>query len=624
MYQDFADHKAGFGGYSASTGYVLSSAPKHWRKAMTDRTVLDVYRHEVDAPREEHYAHWTPAGRRVVSTAEFFNKTCALADSLSDLGVGTGDRVMVMCGNRPEWHMVDLAVLDLGAVDVPVYETLTPDQIAYQVNDSGAEVVVVEKPERMAAFLSIRHRCPGLRHLIQIEGPKADEAFAFDDLIVESGEAEENRFWDRAAEIDEAHLATIIYTSGTTGDPKGVMLSHRNLVQDASLTNRRLQAEQSDLALEFLPLCHTAERLAGYCYMQQATSKAYCSVEHAGELIAKIRPNIFFAVPRVYEKVYQKIMERVETSPPLKKALFQWALGVGRSANDRLIAGEPVSGLPAVRHALADRLVLSKIRAGVGGRVKFCITGAAEIPGYVGDFFHAVGIPMVEAYGLTETSPVAVIGSLEPGRIRRGWVGRTLDTVDVRLADDGEILVRGPIVMMGYWNKPEQTAAAFDSEGYLLTGDIGEIDDDGFLRVIDRKKDIIVTSGGKNVAPQPIESRLKQALLVDVAVVIGDRRNFIAALVSPDFEELGKWARERDLSFSSNGDLVLLEEVREAFQEVVDGVNEGLARYEQIKEFRLLPVTLSIEGGHLTPTMKVKRRVVAERFAEIIDDIYSV
>lgn len=591
---------------------------------MADRTVLDVYRHEVEAPREEHYAHWTPAGRRVVSTVDFFNKTSALADSLAALDVGTRDRVMVMCGNRPEWHMIDLAVLDLGAVDVPVYETLTADQIAYQVNDSGAEVAVVEKTERMAAFLSISDRCPGLRHLIQVEGPKVDEVFAFDDLTGGADRGSEDRFWDRAAGLDEEKLATIIYTSGTTGDPKGVMLSHRNLVQDASLTNRRLKAVQSDLALEFLPLCHTAERLAGYCYMQLATSKAYCSVEHVGELIAKVRPNIFLAVPRVYEKVYQKIMERVEASPSLKKRLFQWALGVGRSANDRLIAGEELSGLAALRHALADRLVLSKIRAGVGGRVKFCITGAAEIPGYVGDFFHAVGIPMVEAYGLTETSPVAVIGSLEPGQIRRGWIGRALDNVEVKLAHDGEILVRGPVVMMGYWNKPEQTAEAFDSEGYLLTGDIGEIDEDGFVRVIDRKKDIIVTSGGKNVAPQPIESRLKQALLVDVAVVVGDRRNFIAALVSPDFEELGKWATQRGLSFSDTEDLISLEEVRAAFGEIVDGVNEGLARYEQIKEFRLLPVTLSIEGGHMTPTMKVKRRVVAERFAEIIDGIYSL
>ena len=590
---------------------------------MTDRTVLDVYRHEVDAPRAEHYAHWTPGERRVLSTTEFLAKTCALADSLSDLGVERGDRVMVMCGNRPEWHMIDLAVLDLGGVDVPIYETLTSDQIAYQVNDSGAAVAIVEKPERMAAFLEIRSRCPQLRHFIQVEGARDGDVFAFDDLTGNGDDHSLDRFWDRANAVTDEQLATIIYTSGTTGEPKGVMLSHRNLVQDASLTNLRLDADPTDLALEFLPLCHTAERLAGYCYMQKAASKAYCSVEHVGELIARIRPHVFFAVPRVYEKVYHRIMERVESSPPMKQKLLRWALAVGRAANDRRIEGEPFGGLQSLQYALADRLVLSKVRAGVGGRVKFCITGAAETPGYVADFFHSVGIPMVEAYGLTETSPVAVIGSLEPGQIRRGWIGRSLDNVEVKLADDGEILVRGPNVMMGYWNKPDQTAEAFDPEGFLRTGDIGVIDDDGFVRVIDRKKEILVTSGGKNVAPQPIESRLKQAPLVDVAMVIGDRRNFIAALLAPDFEELKKWAEDRDLSFSDGEDLISLDEVRSAFQQIVDGVNEGLARYEQIKKFRLLPVTLSIEGGHLTPTMKVKRRVVATEFADLIDDIYS-
>jgi long-chain acyl-CoA synthetase len=589
---------------------------------MGDRTILDVYRHEVEAPREEHYSHWTPRGRRALSTADFFAKTCALGESLSELGVSSGDRVMVMCGNRPEWHMVDLAVLDLSAVDVPVYESLTPDQIAYQVNDSGAEVVVAEKPEHMAAFLSIRNHCPGLRHLVQIDGPKADEAFGFDDLTEGSRPAEDGLFWDRASEIDEAQLATIIYTSGTTGEPKGVMLSHRNLVQDATFTNNRLKGGPEDLALEFLPLCHTAERLAGYCYMQNAMSKAYCSVEHAGELIAKIRPNVFFAVPRVYEKVYHKIMERVDASPPMRRKLFRWALGVGRTANDARIAGEQLGGAAALRFALADRLVLSKVRAGVGGRVRFCITGAAETPGYVDDFFHSVGIPMVEAYGLTETSPVAVLGSLEPGEIRRSWIGRPLDNLDVKLADDGEILVRGPVVMMGYWNKPEQTAEAIDPEGFLQTGDIGVMDD-GFVRVIDRKKDLLVTSGGKNVAPQPIESRLKQAALVDVAVVIGDRRNFVAALLSPDFEELTKWAGERGIGFSQLQDLIELDATKDAFQEIVDSVNRDLARYEQVREFRILPETLSIEGGHLTPTLKVKRRVISERFAELIENIYS-
>ena len=590
---------------------------------MTDRTVVDIYRHEVEAPRAEHYAHWTPAGRRVLSTEDFFAKTCALADALAKLGVVANDRVLLLSDNRPEWHMVDLAVLDLGAVDVPVYQTLTPAQLAYQVNDSGSGVAVAENPVQMAKLLEIRAECPSLRHLIQIEGDRADRVLDFEELVDGEDGGAEGRFWDRAAAVDDQKLATIIYTSGTTGEPKGVMLSHQNLVQNATFTNRRLSGDPTDLALEFLPLCHTAERLAGYCYMQHSMSKAYCTVEHVGGLFARIAPTIFFAAPRVYEKVYQKVIEKVESSSPVKGRLFRWALGVGGEANDFRIAGDAPGLALALKHGFADRLVLSKIRASLGGRVRLCITGAAELPQHVSDFFHALGVPMVDAYGLTETAPVAVLGSIEPGQIRRGWVGRALENLEVKLAEDGEVLVKGPSVMMGYWNKPEQTAEAFDPEGFLRTGDIGEMDDDGFLRIIDRKKDIIVTSGGKNVAPQPIESRLKQSQLVDVAVVIGERRNFISTLISADFPELKRWALENDVPFDAINDLLQQPEVSALFQDVVDAVNADLARYEQIREFRLLPESLTVEGGFLTPTLKVKRPVVNDRFVELIEGIYS-
>jgi long-chain acyl-CoA synthetase len=590
---------------------------------MPDRTILDLYRHEAAGPRAEHYAHWTPAGQRVLSTEDFFAKTSALADALAELGVTKGDRVLLLSDNRPEWHMADLAVLDLGAVDVPVYQTLTSAQLAYQVNDSGAAVAVAENPVQMAKLLEIRAVCPSLRHLIQIEGERADGVLEFETLAAgESGGAEE-RFWDRAAAVDDQNLATIIYTSGTTGEPKGVMLSHHNLVQNVTSTNRRLQGDRTDLALEFLPLCHTAERMAGYCYMQHSMTKAYCTVEHVGGLFARIAPTIFFAAPRVYEKVYQKVVERVEASSPVKRSLFRWALGVGGEANDYRIEGKAQGFTLKLRHGMADRLVLSKIRGSLGGRVRLCITGAAELPAYVADFFHALGVPMVDAYGLTETSPCIVVGSIEPGEIRRGWLGRALDNLEVKLAKDGEVLVKGPSVMMGYWNKPEQTADAIDGNGFLLTGDIGEMDDDGYLRIIDRKKDIIVTSGGKNVAPQPVESRLKQSPLVDVAVVIGERRNFISALISPDFVELKRWALEHDVPFETVNDLLQQPEISTLFQEVVDAVNGELARYEQIREFRLLPESLTVENGFLTPTLKVKRPVVSERFSDLIDDIYS-
>jgi len=585
--------------------------------------VLDLYRHDVEAPRAEHYAHWSSAGRRVLSTEDFFARTCALAEALLDLGVKTGDRVMILSDNRPEWHMVDLAVLDLGAVDVPLYRTLTSAQRAYQVNDAGACVAVAENSGQMAQFLEIRAECPSIRHFIQIEGDREEEVLAFDALVGGKNSGSEDRFWARAAVIDEQKPATIIYTSGTTGDPKGVMLSHNNLVEDTTFTNRRVQGKPTDLALEFMPLCHSAERLAGYCYMQNATSKAYCTVEQVGGVFAEIAPTVFFAAPRVYEKIHQKVIERVETSSPVRRGLFRWALVVGAEANDRRIMGEPVEGALKLKHRMADRLVLSKIRALLGGRVRVCITGAAKLPSRVADFFHAIGIPMVDAYGLTETSPVAVLGSIEPGEVRRGWVGRPLDNLEVKLAEDGEVLIRGSSVMLGYWNKPEQTAEAFDGDGFLRTGDIGEMDSDGFLRIIDRKKDLIKTSGGKNVAPQPIESRLSQSQLVDVAVLIGERRNFISALIAPDLDELKRWALEHEVVFDTIKDLLERPEISAAFQQAVDSVNAKLARYEQIRKFRLVSEPLTIEGGFLTPTLKIKRRVVQEHFADLINEIYS-
>jgi long-chain acyl-CoA synthetase len=590
---------------------------------MADRTVLDLYRHDFDAPREEHYAHWTPHGRRTLSTEDFFHSTASLAEALSDLGVSSGDRVMLVSDDRPEWHIVDLAVLDLGAVDVPVYGTLTPDQVAYQVNDSGAVMAIAENAEQSSKFLEIRDRCPTLEHFVQIEGPREEGVFALDDLTVDTGDGAEERFWDRAAALDEHSLATIVYTSGTTGDPKGVMLSHQNFAQNALHIFSRIKGNRTDLVLEFLPLCHAAERTAGYCYMLSSTSKAYCSVEHVGEFIAAIRPTVFLAVPRVYEKVYQKIFERVDASSPLKRSLFNWALGVGRQVAGDRVAGRAIGGTLALQHALADRLVLSKIRAGFGGRVRFCVTGAADTPKHVLEFFHAIGIWMVEAYGLTETSAVVSIGGTEPGMLRLGCVGRPLDNVEVRLAPDGELTVKGPSIMTGYWNKPEATAEVFDAEGFFHTGDIGEIDDDGFIKFIDRKKDLIVTSGGKNVAPQPIESRLKQSQLVDSVVVLGDRRRFISALFSPNFEELRRWAKDHGVAYAGPEDLTTDPSILEAFQRIVDSTNARLARYEQIKEFRVLPETLSIEGGHLTPTLKIRRRVVEQQFADIIEEIYA-
>jgi long-chain acyl-CoA synthetase len=590
---------------------------------MSDRTILDLYRHELDDPREDHYVHYFPGGTRSFGTMEFFRRTAALADALADLGVAAGDRVIVACDTRPEWHMVDIAILSLGAVNAPIYATLTPEQVAYQAGDSGAAVAIAENPEQMAKFLLVRATCPELRHLVQVEGERSGGVLALDDLWGEVADGAEERFWERAAQVKEEDLATIVYTSGTTGEPKGVMLTHRNIVFNVVESLSRVEIARDELGLEFLPLCHMIERIAGYMYMSLGASRAYCSVYHVGELMKEIRPAVFASVPRLLEKVHAAIVARAEAASPAKRALFHWAVATGAEVAGRRLAGELVGGGLALKHRLADRLVLSKVRAALGGRLKASFCGGAAVPLYVHEFFQAIGIPIQEAWGLTETSPVITLNGWSPGDMRLGSVGRPLPSYEMRVADDGELLAKGPSVFSGYWNKPEQTAEVFDAEGFFQTGDIGTIDDDGFVFITDRKKDIIVTAGGKNIAPQPVESELKESPYIENAVLIGDGRPYIVALLAPDPEAVGAWAEDRGEDAGDLAAVLVHPELAREFAQAVEGVNEKLARFEQIKQFRVLPEPLTVEGGALTPTMKVKRRAVTEAYADLIEEMYT-
>jgi len=591
---------------------------------MAERTILDLYRRDTESPRRDHYVHHFPGGKRSWSTKEFFAGTSALAESLERLGIGRGDRVMLLSDNRPEWHMVDLAILDLGAVTVPVYGTLTAEQIAYQAVDSGAVAAVVEDPAQVAKYLDISGGCPDLAHLIQIEGDRESGVLSLEELMKSgSTRGAGSRFWERARDVEPSDLMTIIYTSGTTGEPKGVMLTHANLVANVRAAAPRAPVRRQDVALEFLPLCHVLERMVGYIYMWRSTSRAYCSVHHVGDLIADIRPTLFVGVPRFYEKVLQRITERVADAPAVKRALFLWAVDVGKEAARCRLSGKELSPILETRHRLADRLVLSKVREGLGGAVRFCLSGGAELPMPVAEFFHALGVIVIEGYGLTETSPVIAVNGTTPDDLRLGTVGKALENLEVRLADDGELLVRGPSVMQGYWNKPEQTEDVFDSDGFFHTGDIADIDEDGFVLIVDRKKDIIVTAGGKNIAPQPVESHLKESRYVDTAVLVGDGRPFIVALISPSFDELERWAAEQGLDRGNRAELVMHHKTRQLFDELIAAENASLARYEQIKKYRLIPITLSIEEGHLTPTLKVKRRVIEQQFRRVLEGMYA-
>ena len=588
---------------------------------MTEKTVLDLYRHEVETKRDRHYFHYDLEGHTTLSTEEFFSRTSGLATGFEKLGVGRGDRVMLLTDNRPEWHMVDLAAIDIGAADVPIYGTLTPSKIAYQVKDSGSKVAVAENADQMAKFLEIRDQCPDLLHLIQIEGPCASGVLSLAEVIDSgsSGDAED-LFWQRAEKVAAEDLLTLIYTSGTTGNPKGVTLTHDNLVRNVLPSAERATVGPEDFCLEFLPLCHVFERMLGYLYMYKGVTKAYCSVYHVGDLVATIRPTVFASVPRIYEKVYDKVMDKVNNAPAVRRALFNWAVGTGRKAYPQVLAGDDPGGLG---YKIADKVVLSKVREALGGRLRFCISGGAPLPFFINEFFHSIGIRILEGYGLTETSPVITVNGLTGGMSRLGTVGKPISNVEVKIADDGELCVKGPSVMKGYWNLPEKTAEVFDADGFFLTGDIAEIDEDGFVRITDRKKDLIVTAGGKNIAPQPIEAELKRSPLVDNAVIIGDRRAYLVVLLSPNTEELEKWAEREGVAFSSTEEITKHPKLVAAYADVVETTNSTLAGYEQIKKHTVLPLMLSIEDGTLTPTLKVKRKEVEKQYTELIEGLYG-
>jgi len=588
---------------------------------MGESNILHLYRKEVDSPRDDHYTHFSPEGQRVLSTGVFFERTAGLASGLSKLGIGRGDRVMLLSDNRPEWHMADLAVVDLGAVDTPVYGTLNPAQVAYQAKDAGAKAAIVENPDQMAKFLEIKDDCPDLEHLIQIEGPTAAGVLSLDEVVDSGADGSAgDLFWQRADKVKADDVLTLIYTSGTTGNPKGVTLTHDNLVSNVLASLKRAPIDRNDLILEFLPLCHVFERMLGYLYMYVAAGKAYCSVYHVGDLVAEIKPTVFAGVPRFYEKVYDKIMDKVNHAPPIRRALFNWAVGQGRAAYPGVLDGKTPGGFG---FGFADKLVLSKVREGLGGRVRYCISGGAPLPPFVNVFFHSIGVRILEGYGLTETSPVVGVNGMDPGMTRIGTIGKVIDGVECKIASDGELCIKGPNVMTGYWNLPERTAEVFDGDGFFLTGDIAEIDSDGFIKITDRKKDLIVTAGGKNVAPQPIENELKRSPLIDNAVLIGDRRPFIIALISPNQEELENWATANGVEYSSVEELTKHPEISAGFAKAIDEANAGLARYEQIKKYVVLPLMLSIEGGHLTPTLKVKRRVVENDYSELVESLYA-
>ncbi len=567
--------------------------------------------------------HKVDGSWRPVSTDEFVERVRRLSAALIGLGIQPGDRVALMAENGVHWPTVDFATLCIGAITVPIYPTLTADQAAYVANDCGARVLFVQGKERLDAMLRERESMAQISTYILIDGESGDPTIkSLDSMLRDTEPMPQEEFEAHARNAKPDDLATFIYTSGTTGNPKGVMLTHNNITSNAQAALARSELAKGWVALSFLPLSHVFERTVDYVYFLQGVSIAYAeSVQAVAQNLSEINPHTFVSVPRVYEKILAKIHENVAASSPLKQKIFAWAEGVAANALPYRLRRESPPGLLGVQLKIADALVFGKIRARLGTRFRYAVSGGAPLSADLAKFFWGAGIEIYEGYGLSETSPVLAVNA--PYKVKMGTVGTIVEGTELRIAEDGEILAQGPQIMRGYHNLPDATAEAIDAEGWFHTGDIGEIDDDGFLRITDRKKEIIVNAYGKNIAPAPIENALKSSRFIEQAVVIGDQRKFLSALLVPNFETLAFWAQQEGLSVSDTKELMALAEVRELFSTEVATVNGKLARYEQVRFWELLPDEFTIETGELTPTQKVKRRVINKKFGNVIDQMYT-
>jgi len=558
-----------------------------------------------------------------ISTAEFEKRVIHLALALNHLGFRKGDKLIILSENRPEWVMTDFATICQGGLTVPIYTSLTATQAEYIIQDSDASVVVVSNAEQRAKVEAVRNNLAKVKHFVTFE---EEEVPGFINLarLLEIGrqkEAENPELFSRLAQtIKPEDEASLIYTSGTTGYPKGVILTHHNFITNVKTCVALFDITSRDTVLSFLPLSHVLERMVMFAYIYAGTTIGFAeSIDTVAQNLLEVRPNIMVSVPRVFEKIYARVMDNVLTSSALKRKIFFWAYRIGKKYAQKDLAGEKIPPLLRLKRKIAHKLVFSKIIERTGGRVRFFISGGAPLSKDIAEFFYALGLVIYEGYGLTETAPVLTVN--RPGSIKFGTVGKPIPEVEIKIAPDGEILARGPNVMKGYYKKENETREAFEG-GWFHTGDIGHLDQDGFLVITDRKKDLIVTSGGKNVAPQPIENLLKTSPYISTVVVIGDKRRFISALVVPNFEKLEELARSRGLQFASRQELITNPEIVAFIQGEIDRATAGLASYEKIKKVALLDRELEIEKGEITPTLKVRRAAIENRYRELIDNLY--
>jgi long-chain acyl-CoA synthetase len=556
---------------------------------------------------------------RPISGAQFYQRVRAVAEAFTAWGIAKGDRIAILGENRWEWAVADFAALALGAVDVPIYPTLTADQTAILLADSGARIAVVSTRAQYEKVAQSRAQTAIERIVLMDEEGTAD-AVLFSSLVrdVDKKTDRDAIFDRRAYDVLPEDLATLIYTSGTTGEPKGVMLTHGNIASNINYSTAEFGFLESDSCISFLPLSHITARHLDYALCAQNVTVAYCpAFEKLPAAMASLRPTIFVAVPRVYEKIRQEVERRASLST-VKGRLLKWAISTGDKHKEQVAQGQQ-PGSPAWKSA--NTLVYKKVRGAFGGRVRYYIAGGAPLGLDTAHWFASVGVRILEGYGLTETSPVLAINT--PRHNRMGSVGQPLPNIHCRIAEDGELLVKGPNIFHGYWKQPPPALDNFDSEGFFRTGDIAHLDADGFLYVTDRKKELLKTSGGKLIAPQPIENKLKANLLVAQAALVGDRHKFASALISPNFAALEAWSKQQGIVAPTRRDLVTDPRAIAQYQAIIDGVNATLANYETIKRFRIVPEEWSLDTGELTPSLKLKRRVIIEKYAPEIAALYA-
>jgi long-chain acyl-CoA synthetase len=558
---------------------------------------------------------------------EVLERVQAISLGLRELGVRPGDKVALVSENRPEWALTDYACLTTRAADVPIYPTLTAKQTEYILRDSESVAVFCSTAEQVDKVLEVKGGLPQLKHVVVFDGGAAAQrpgVTALAELEAKGrAAAPTHPNWKQealAAGPDD--LATLIYTSGTTGDPKGVMLTHYNIWSNVQAVLQMIPIGGGDECLSMLPLSHSYERMVDYTLFQAGVIINYAeSFDTVAANLGEVKPTVVLSVPRLYEKVYARVLENALSGSAIKRSIFFWAKRAGEQWATLAIAGLPIPGGLALKKKIADKLVFSKLQARTGGRIRFFVSGAAPLSADIAKFFYSAGLPVIEGYGLTESSPVLTLNPLD--RIKLGTVGRAIPGIELKIASDGEILARGPNIMQGYYKLPDATREVLDAEGWLHTGDIGELDSDGYLKITDRKKELLKTAGGKYIAPQPIEGMVKRNKFVSNAVLYGDRRKYPIVLVVPNFDNLERWAQERNLTYSSRAELIRLADVQAKVEREVMSTLKELAKFETPKKVLLLENDFTIESGELTPTLKVKRRVVEKRYKDVIDAAYS-